>query len=161
MRSVLDPQNASPDPCAFTRQQLDLLREATTIVDLLPVASWRCHEVARVVGKLLKLDVVDGQYGGMQHSWCTLEPLEETRWGAKLLDPYAVGRLPQVQLVFIPRHLWMPGGGLYRPDGKPRADVNDGMIAHGIAAVMKQWVPTARGVARSALPRAPVELRKR
>jgi hypothetical protein len=73
---------------------------------------WRCHEVARAVLMLLEeplrtggsgasLHVFDGKYGppskgGVEHSWLIL--LESSKSGV-VLDPYAVGRLPQVQLI--------------------------------------------------------------
>jgi hypothetical protein len=53
----------------------------------------RCHEVARFVGVRLGLAVCDGIYEiAMQHSWCVLP-------SRHILDVYAVGRLPPVQLV--------------------------------------------------------------
>lgn len=61
----------------------------------------RCHELARAVGKLLRLRVVDGyvveQFGIGDHSWL-LTP------AGNILDVYAVARLPVVQLVQQERH---------------------------------------------------------
>lgn len=80
----------------FRADEILLLQQAVTIVDCLPHddthTKLRCHEVARIVGTILRLDVIDGHYGAVDHSWC-LTPRK------RILDPYCVGRLPQVQLV--------------------------------------------------------------
>lgn len=56
---------------------------------------YRCHEIARVVATFLDAKVVDGKYGLAEHSW-----VQGKLWHPfHLLDPYAVGRLPMVQLV--------------------------------------------------------------
>lgn len=55
----------------------------------------RCHELARALRAVLgdrTLFVVDGTCGGIEHSWLTFPD------GA-ILDTYAPGRLPAVQLV--------------------------------------------------------------
>ncbi len=58
----------------------------------------RCHEVARAVARVLELPgefVRDGYYElGCQHSWIVLP-------SGHVLDVYAVGRLPPVQLVAV------------------------------------------------------------
>lgn len=79
----------------------------------------RCHEVARAVGDILQLEVQDGFYGVVEHSWCRISrsigansenvddgnPLRPLRTKSpyleswSVLDVYAIGRLPQVQLV--------------------------------------------------------------
>lgn len=65
----------------------------------------RCHEVARVVQRILNtqtpvreewLMLYDGKYGHVEHSWLTLK---NPTGGYFILDPYAVGRLPMVQLI--------------------------------------------------------------
>jgi hypothetical protein len=62
----------------------------------------RSHELARAVGQVLRLPVVDGVYGAVDHSWCLVErthgPMLRT---TSVLDVYCVGRLPQVQLVDV------------------------------------------------------------
>ena len=63
----------------------------------------RCHEVARVVGRVFRLgfpiEVVDGRYEtGAEHSWCRLVLPNKQQ---AILDPYVVGRLPPVQLVAV------------------------------------------------------------
>ncbi|HWA29164.1 MAG TPA: hypothetical protein VG734_26170 [Lacunisphaera sp.] len=83
----------------FTREAQELLALATMVVAIFPETDddgelFRCHEVARALGKLLNLPVVDGKYGIVDHSWLQLD-----RW--RVLDVYAVGRLPPVQLVSI------------------------------------------------------------
>ena len=54
----------------------------------------RCHELARALGQLLKLQVVDGQSVGVDHSWLMIDR-------HTLLDPYAPARMPMVQLVDV------------------------------------------------------------
>jgi len=107
----------------FSEEEKDLLVRATRIVELLPELQpdgelIRCHEVARVVGCLLKLDVQDGKYGLHDHSWCWTGPFHP-RWPRtvdppKILDPYCVGNLPVVRLLdsasSVPHLGWM-----YRP----------------------------------------------
>jgi hypothetical protein len=73
----------------------------------------RCHELARAVHIVTyehgyKLVVVDGKCGLIEHSWLMLD-------GGRILDPYAPGRLPAVQLVD-------PIVGAYRP-GEKRDDI--------------------------------------
>lgn len=57
----------------------------------------RCHELARAVHRAICLReddsaVVDGKCGQVEHSWIELS------YGT-ILDPYAPGRLPAVQIV--------------------------------------------------------------
>lgn len=79
----------------------------------------RCHEVARAVQRVLaaqphELVVVDGKCGPIEHSWL------RCRDGV-ILDPYAPGRLPAVQLIdpIV--------GTAYRP-GVPRTDIRQEII---------------------------------
>jgi hypothetical protein len=90
----------------FTQRELQVLEKADQLVQLAPYElqgdEVRCHELARAVGQLLKLHVVDGWYGHVSHSWLWLEPLVECgfpRLVPRILDCYCPGRLPQVQLV--------------------------------------------------------------
>ena len=82
----------------FSKEDVENYQHATKIVDLLPDTDTkgrilRCHEVARVVGKILGLPVEDGKFEvGVEHSWCPLP-------SRHILDVYTVGRLPPVQLV--------------------------------------------------------------
>lgn len=89
----------------FSANELELFHAASDVVSLLPEvdqhgALLRCHEVARIVGGLLRLPVMDGRYEyGCEHSWCVIK--EANGRGFTILDPYAVGRLPLVQLVCV------------------------------------------------------------
>jgi len=79
----------------------------------------RCHELARAVHLVVyarehKLDVVDGKCGPIEHSWL--------RFGdGVILDPYAPGRMPAVQIVdpIV--------GTAYRP-GTPRSDIRQAIV---------------------------------
>lgn len=91
---------------------MDLLRAAQAVVDLLPETIdgelVRCHEVARVVAEVLsypersksgmfdELVVVDGKFGVHDHSWIRVDGSVR---GRLILDPYAVGRIPMVQVL--------------------------------------------------------------
>ena len=102
----------------FSRDALDALRWAEAVVDVMPERVdgevLRCHEVARAVWFLLRAcasastekneaiyrsTVVDGRFGYHDHSWIALEDATRQRGGLCVLDPYAIGRLPTVQLV--------------------------------------------------------------
>jgi hypothetical protein len=86
-------------------------------------SSWgnelRCHELARAVHLVVyesapKLLVIDGKCGPIEHSWLYLED-------AVILDPYAPGRLPAVQLVDL------VVGTAYRP-GPRREDIRQAVV---------------------------------
>lgn len=114
----------------FTRADLDVLRDATSIVDALPnppkgKPALRCHEVARVVGKLLRLRVIDCKLGAMEHSVCLVREASK-RQGAVLLDPYCPGRMPQVQLVY--QWTGAPIDAQYRSSKEPRTDINEKLV---------------------------------
>lgn len=81
----------------FDSEAMKLLHRAESMVAAIPdEEGLRCHEVARAVGRSLGLKVVDGKYGPVDHSWILIErPMRRPF----ILDPYAVGRLPVVQLV--------------------------------------------------------------
>ena len=79
----------------------------------------RCHELARAVhlvvgGQEHKMLVVDGKCGPIEHSWLYISD-------NVILDPYAPGRLPAVQLVDL------VVGTAYRP-GAPRSDIRQAII---------------------------------
>jgi len=105
----------------FTPEELSLLERARAYVVRVDESAFdspiRCHELARAVGKLLGLEHEDGVYslmpeigGGVDHSWLLVprEGKNGIRTGCSVLDVYAVGRLPQVQLVHcaytVPHH---------------------------------------------------------
>jgi hypothetical protein len=74
----------------------------------------RCHELARAVHLAVtdhehKITVIDGKCGPIEHTWLYLG-------GGVILDPYAPGRLPAVQLVDL------VVGTAYR-SGDPRSDI--------------------------------------
>lgn len=76
----------------------------------------RCHEVARAVARRLRasgafgpawtVEVVDGRFGRADHTWVELRG----PGGEWVLDPYAVGRLPQVQVLGLDRSARTAGG---------------------------------------------------
>lgn len=107
----------------FDAEELALLKRATRLVDCLPdyTVSYRmpvrCHELARAVGQILKLKVIDGRYGVADHSWLMTEKPYH------LLDVYACGRLPQVQLVDVSAVC----NTEYR-FGEERQDINTNMV---------------------------------
>ncbi len=79
----------------------------------------RCHELVRAVHLVVyarehKLDVVDGKCGPIEHSWLRFSD-------GVILDPYAPGRMPAVQIVdpIV--------GTAYRP-GAPRADIRQAIV---------------------------------
>lgn len=76
----------------------------------------RCHELARAVQIVMEhpgVVVVDGKCGPVEHSWLVCDD-------AVILDPYAPGRMPAVQIVD-------PLAANYRP-GAPRDDVRRGIV---------------------------------
>jgi hypothetical protein len=93
----------------FTPQEVELWKRATEIVAKLPHFveddEVRCHEVARVVGGILKLPWADGWYGMAEHSWLWTRAWEPLSPMPNVLDVYAVGRLPPVILVHSSTHL--------------------------------------------------------
>lgn len=132
MRSIAETE-------VFTKRALQLLEGARIIVDRLPTRDHhggllRCHEVARVVGSCLELEVIDGRYEyGHEHSWCIVhhQPGDPTRWS--ILDPYTIGRIPPVQLVAV-LHT-MPNR--YFPEAR-RTDIRDDVVQRLI-----KWVRSA------------------
>ncbi len=106
-------------------------RLATDVVSLLPHHEdrqrrlIRCHELARVVERLLRPAaddtrvrrewvVIDGKFGPVDHSWLM--------YGSAFLDVYAVGRLPMVQLL-------EPTFGVYPfKAGQERDDIREDVI---------------------------------
>ena len=95
----------------------------------------RCHEVARVVTRVFDVGaVVDGVYGPVDHSWIVFEGRPY------ILDPYAVGRLPQVQMLTVELGL----ATLYQERAQ-RDDIDTSLVAD-LAARHEQmfWVIGAR-----------------
>ena len=104
----------------FSSSEVEALQRATRLVVAIPTRIGgpllRCHEVARVVGRILDLDVQDGHYGAVEHSWVYTENARS------ILDVYAVGRLPMVQLVDA--RALLPTGRAYYP-GPTRDDIDE------------------------------------
>jgi hypothetical protein len=114
----------------FAARALSLRAAAERLIALVPEPiheddDWRCHELARAIGTRLRLEVVDGRFGGVEHSWLEVVDGCLDRRSA-ILDIYAVGSLPQVRVV-DPRS---PEGALFEP-GPERADVR----GHDLAAL--------------------------
>lgn len=104
----------------FRPLHLLALARAQDLVDRVATA-WgnelRCHELARAVKHLLADDtiaVVDGRCGPVEHSWLCFAD-------GSILDPYAPGRLPAVQIVDA------LVGAAYRP-GPARDDVDRSIV---------------------------------
>lgn len=104
----------------FREAHLRLLSRAEAYVARVS-DSWgdelRCHELARAIHRVVgehELHVVDGQCGAIEHSWLSFPD-------GVILDPYAPGRRPAVQIVdpIV--------GTAYRP-GAPRTDVQQSMV---------------------------------
>lgn len=114
----------------FTPREMRILEHAKALVALAPYelqgAEVRCHELSRAVGHLINLEVVDGWYGHVSHSWCWLDPLPEgglPRLVPRILDPYVPGRLPQCQLIDTSTVLPFE----YRR-GDPRKDIRQSVV---------------------------------
>lgn len=89
----------------FNEKAIKALKTAQGVVERLS-DGLRCHEVARIVRAVLRRDghvawIVDGHYGPVEHSWLLVSGRKEDDHDHAyvILDPYAVGRLPIVQLV--------------------------------------------------------------
>lgn len=128
----------------FDKRMLHCYRLAYRITQWLP--GWydgertRCHEVARIVNILLldkalgNTEVVDGKYGGIDHSWINLLPAEGLPpTSQRILDTYAVGQLPQVQLVDCFGRL----GAAYEP-GEMRTDIKTHFVHTCVLAWRKE-----------------------
>lgn len=89
----------------FSEREVGLLRLAEDLIRPVPHELdgqlVRCHELARAVGRCLDLEVEDGHFGFVEHSWLWTEPLRSKHeWRLpNVLDVYVPGSLPQVQLV--------------------------------------------------------------
>lgn len=116
----------------FSKEELNLRNTAarliSTIPDDFPVGKYeelRCHELARAMAQVLDIGFSDGWYGMVNHSWCWTEKFEqdECRTLPNVLDVYAPGRIPQVQLISTSPHLPFE----YRR-GDLRDDIDVGLV---------------------------------
>ena len=99
-----------------------------------------------MVGQILDLPVVDGHYGRMDHEWCAIlrhpaDPRSSLPWRHQraILDPYCVGRLPQVQLLDTAT-MGLPHGCAYTP-GPDRTDIRDNQVRE-IVAALASYLPS-------------------
>jgi hypothetical protein len=126
----------------FDPVELALWRNATKLVAALREAEFpdvRCHELARAVGLQLDLQVQDGFYGFVDHSWLWTRPLGQTagRIGfPNILDVYSVGQLPLVRLVDAQATSLPHVGWAYRP-ANAREDVQQDTV-HRLVARMAE-----------------------
>jgi len=105
----------------FREPHLRLLARVKTYVARVSDA-WgnelRCHEIARAVKIVVDpehaLYVLDGKCGPIEHSWLSFSD-------GVILDPYAPGRMPAVQMIdpLV--------GAAYRP-GNPRSDIQQAVV---------------------------------
>ena len=116
----------------FSQHEMGLLDLATNLVLRAPYEIngnvVRCHELARVVGEILGLEVQDGRYGFVEHSWLwTAPPVfkqdKDKVVLPKILDVYVPGGLPQVQLFDI--SVAVPMNHTY---GNPRSDIDEDVL---------------------------------
>lgn len=117
----------------FSEEEIRLLEEATMLVGLVedPEGAIRCHELARAVGEVLGLEHQDGVFGYVDHTWLwTTLPRGSSGPGAlytwklpNILDVYAVGALPMVQLVHVANGATGHAGAYQQRS--PRSDVNE------------------------------------
>lgn len=108
----------------FKAEEVRLWRQAVRFVEALPDEKFRCHELARAIGRLLNLEVQDGRYGFVEHTWLWTTPFEEKCRLPNVLDVYIPGALPQVQLIHTDRS-FLPVN--YRWD-HPRDDIQQDVV---------------------------------
>jgi hypothetical protein len=121
----------------FSPIETQLFRRATAIVSRVEdVAKIRCHELVRAAGRVLDLEVQDGSYGFVEHSWLWTSPLpkvlgeglqhdEHVCFGfPNILDVYCPGQIPMVRLLFCRETALPHVGWSYRPAWRPRTDID-------------------------------------
>lgn len=130
----------------FTLRALAQLEWAERVVRYIPdlKQGWiRCHEVARIVRNCLDPNrdmlVKDGCFGIVDHSWLVIADGDHRF----ILDPYAIGRLPQVQLIdpFVPGVL----SRMYRA-GRERNDINERLVEEATRTVRRSLTGCKIGV---------------
>ena len=90
----------------FTKEDVLAARLAHKLVEKMPEDGRSCHDVAAAVGKAIGIEPTRGWYGDVEHSWIVLE-------SGHILDVYAPGRFPMVQLVHA-RGTTLPEASSYR-----------------------------------------------
>jgi ribosome-associated toxin RatA of RatAB toxin-antitoxin module len=133
----------------FTRDETALLASVTAAVAKLPNRMRvvvRCHELARAVGTLYGLEVADGHYGYVEHSWLWTKPLPEGmstvnfRMGfPNILDVYSVGQLPMVKLV-ASSYSQLPHLGWAYRSGTPRCDIDQKIVEQ----LIREMIPVRK-----------------
>jgi len=125
----------------FRPQDVRLFKRAESAVAGVG-AQWgnelRCHELTRAVHRFLDdtgLEVVDGRLGPVEHSWLEyMVPIDDTARGSYpsyqhfrrvILDVYAPGRIPQVQMIH--RSPAVVSVGAYVPTER-RTDINERIV---------------------------------
>ncbi|MFI5297377.1 MAG: hypothetical protein ACHREM_04705 [Polyangiales bacterium] len=132
----------------FAPDELVLLRRATALVAAIPdvhaFGELRCHELARAVGRALDLQVQDGRYFLVEHSWLSISPRQRGQWRENILDVYCVGSLPQVQIrACVPgeSHVGTTHVG-YRP-GPAREDIREAVV-DGLVEIFRREAASGR-----------------
>ena len=116
----------------FSPIETQLFRRATAIVARVEDAEKiRCHELARAAGRVLDLEVQDGSYGFVDHSWLWTSHLlgnlgeEHASFGfPNILDVYCPGQMPMVRLLACRQTALPHVGWSYRPAWRPRTDID-------------------------------------
>jgi hypothetical protein len=132
----------------FEGREINLLHKAEQIVEKIPdlygknQKPVRCHEVARIVAKILDISVQDGYYGYIEHSWCWTSKLKPRLVGRirigipNILDTYCVGSLPKVRLVACDNTALPHAGVAYRAD-EMRNDIDEEFIRQTVLSILK------------------------
>jgi len=130
----------------FSAAHLEAWRRATVLVACLG-DDWgdelRCHELSRAVAHVLVKEgascvVRDGLIHAIEHSWILLRDASGLLEAYAILDVYAPGRLPQVQLV--DDHFAVSRG--YEP-GPERSDVRAAIVRCLVEEMMCSGRPCA------------------
>ena len=132
---------------SFELGKLGAARDYVARIDEAKIAGIiRCHELVRAVGRLLQLAHEDGVYaaagsaGGVDHSWLLVPHSSKTSVaGYSILDVYAVGRLPQVQLLHC--GLTVPHHASFIPRGE-RSDVDKVMVLRLMQTMLPMYSKT-------------------
>ncbi len=136
----------------FTAKEYDAWMIACRLIlelEAAPIVGMRCHEIARAMGRVLKMDVCDGHVGlrfrdprnpqhfmgGVEHSWLWTVPFpahgtvqEVDAWPGNILDPWCMASYPRAQLHSARLEL----ANLvvkYHP-GEPRTLIDDALTDH-------------------------------